>query len=133
MLVLLSGERKAYLLFAVLYVLSRIPLVLKVASGVLGVLALALYMATAQADDYVARQLGSAFKSEHEIHISEFYNIRSIADQSDLIREFVNRNAWDLFLSHPIVGVGATGYLNWAGETFGSIDEFRRAQYERSR
>ena len=58
-LVLLSGERKAYLLFAVLYVLSRIPLVLKVASGVLGVLALALYMATAQPDDYVARSLAA--------------------------------------------------------------------------
>ena len=122
-LVLMSGERKAYLLFAVLYVFSRLPFVLKAASGVLGVLALALYMVTAQPDDYVARQLASAFKSEHEIHISEFYNIRSIADQSDLIREFVNRNAWELFLSHPIMGVGATGYLNWASETFGSIDK----------
>ena len=122
-LVLLSGERKAYLLFLMLFIFSRIPLYLKVASGIAGAGLLAVYIVVAPPDDYVARQVESAFKSEHELHISEFYNIRSIADQSDLIREFVNRNAWELFLQNPIMGVGATGYLAWARDTFGTLDE----------
>lgn len=118
--ILLSGERKAYVLFGVLFILSRTPLLYKgMAAGVVGV-GMMLYASSAATDNYVVRQLQSLISSEREMEISEFYAIENIADQSNLIREFVGRMAWEQFLANPILGLGATGYQSWSRETFGT-------------
>lgn len=118
-LVLMSGERKAYLLFGALFAFSRSPLPFKLIIAATMVAGISAYAIMGDQDSYVTRQVASIFKTERAIPISEFYLIQSIADQSDLIREFVNRNAWQQFLQHPWFGLGGTGYYNWAQENFG--------------
>jgi hypothetical protein len=122
-LVLMSGERKAYLLFVVLFAFSRTPAIFKGILGVATGLALMIFAVSAGPGDYVVQQLNSAFESERQMHISEFYSIQDVADHSDLIREFVNRNARQLFLDNPVFGVGADGYKAWSRQMFGSLDE----------
>ena len=133
MLVLMSGERKAYLLFVVLFAFSRTPAIFKGILGAAAGLALMIFAISAGPGDYVVRQLNSAFESERQMHISEFYSIEDVADHSDLIREFVNRNARQMFLDNPVFGVGADGYKAWSRQMFGSLDEFERVEYGRPR
>jgi hypothetical protein len=119
-LVLASGERKAYLLLLVLFVLSRERLFTK-ALAIAAATAVVAWMTLIVAPEgYVAKQVRSALEPEQQMSISEYYLIESIGDQSNLIRDFVNQMAWERFLENPVLGLGAGGYYNWTRETFGA-------------
>lgn len=119
---LLSGERKAYVLTAILFALSRASLFQKLAIGAAGAAALLFFAIAAPSDSYVAKQIDSLFSEQRQMQVSEFYDNQLVTDQSDLIREFVNQNAWQLFLENPIMGLGASGYDAEASEQFSLAD-----------
>jgi hypothetical protein len=121
-LCLLSGERKAYLLTAILFVLSRASLFQKAATGLVAAAAILFYAVGAPPDSYVAKQLDSLFSEQQEVQEGDFYNNEQISGQSDLTREFVNQNARQLFLENPIMGLGANGYANEADQQFSDAD-----------
>jgi hypothetical protein len=122
---LMSGERKAYILLAVLFLLSRASWVSKALVPMLAATAIGLYVASAPTGDYVSRQISTLFGAEENLQLADYYAVEDIQYRSDLIRDFVNINAHNLFLEHPILGVGATGYKDWAEATFGSFHESR--------
>lgn len=121
--VFLSGERKAYLLLALLFFLSRTSPLAKAAVTLAVLSGLAFYVAQASPDDYLRRQVTSVFTEDRELHISEFYLIDSIGDQSDIIRDFVGRMASAQFAEHRWLGLGAGGYAFWSENEFGSFEE----------
>ena len=121
-LLLCSGERKAYILFAVLFLLSRSSIIEKTAVAVLGATAIFVFVAVFEPGGYVARQVDSLFSEKRQMHISEFYD-GSTADQSDLIRDFVNRNAWQIFLENPLLGIGANGYAIGSLRQFDDVEQ----------
>lgn len=125
-IVLLSGERKAYLLAALAYPLSRSRWSTIIAVMAAGLAITALFVSVSPGS-YVARQLQSALNKSDLENISNrhFFTVQAIADHSDLIRAFTNRNADRLFREHLWLGVGATGYVTWARETYGSTSENR--------
>jgi len=116
-IVLLSGERKALILFCGLFVLCRFSLKAKL--GLAGMIGAVAAIALLLDDGYIHRQLASASHDYSQTSTRYFFTVQSIYDQSDIVREFVNRNAWRLFTQHPAFGVGATGYWAWAAETYG--------------
>src|SRR5262249_24795074 len=61
MLCLLSGERKAYILTAILFVLSKASLFQKIAIGAAGAAAILFLVIFSPPDGYVARQVDSLF------------------------------------------------------------------------
>jgi len=122
LLCLLSGERKAYILTAILFALSKASVLQKVAAGIAAGAAVLFFLVAGPQDGYITRQVDSLFSESPEMPMSEFYNNQLIADQSDLIRDFVNRNAWQLFLDHPIMGIGANGYAIDAEQQFTETD-----------
>ena len=122
MLCLLSGERKAYILTAILFLLSKASLFQKMALGAAGAAGLLFFLIAGSSDSYIARQVDSLFSESPDLPISEFYDNQLVADQSDLIREFVNQNAWQLFLENPIMGIGANGYGDEALQQFSETD-----------
>ncbi len=124
-LLMISGERKAYILFAVVYLFSREALAVKLGIMVIGAVALATLAALAPPDSYVARQVESLVKEKREMQIGEFYGIENIGDQSDIIRDFVNRMAWEQFKEHPVLGLGGTGYQVWSKANFGLATDSR--------
>lgn len=124
-LLLISGERKAYILFAAVYLLSREALVIKLGIIVAGSMAIAAFAAFAPSDSYVARQIDTLITPKREMQIGEFYGIENIGDQSDIIRDFVNRMAREQFKENPILGLGATGYQNWSKANFGLSTDSR--------
>jgi hypothetical protein len=126
LIVLLSGERKAYLALVACYLLSRARWTTVVMIGAAGLAAAAAYTA-AVPDSYVTRQLESGFvhSSSDEIPTRYFFSVSALADHSDLVRTFVNRNAQQLFRQHPILGLGSTGYVTWAQKTYGSLSVSR--------
>jgi uncharacterized metal-binding protein len=117
-IILLSGERKAYLLVAAVFFLSRASITVK-ATIVAISMAGALAFLAAFPNSYVGKQLSGGSEDTSKIPTRAFLTIRSIADHSDEIRTFVNRNADNLFAEHPIFGVGATGYQAWARQRYG--------------
>jgi hypothetical protein len=123
LLCLLSGERKAYILTAILFLLSRASLFQKIAVGFLIAAGLLLYVVGAPPGGYVAKQIDSLFSEKREMPMSEYYGNDLVTDQSDLIRDFVNRNAWQLFLEHPVFGIGANGYYELAKVQFDPDDQ----------
>lgn len=121
LLVFLSGERKAYLLLAACFFLSNISPLLKGASLAAVLPALLII---SQSEGYLANQVNSILQSDGpELALSELQQINNLTDYSDLVREFVNANAWQLFLDQPILGVGSTGYQAWAKETYGLVGD----------
>jgi hypothetical protein len=122
MIVLMSGERKAYIAFVACYILSRTRWSTLIAIGAAGVFAAGAYTAAAP-QSYVAHQLESVFSQSNSSEISNRYifSVSALADQSDLVRTFVTRTADALFKQHPILGLGSTGYLAWAQKTYGPI------------
>lgn len=120
MVCVLSGERKSLLLFVILFAISNIGIggkLLTVAAGVMGFAAMNLL----QLGTPLVEQRVSISSSAHaELPDRYFYTVNSLGDQSDLVREFVNRNARRLFAQNPIFGIGATGYSQWAARQFPS-------------
>jgi len=116
-IVLLSGERKALILFCALFALCRFPLGAKL--GLAGMIGAVAASALLLDDGYIHRELASAGRDYSHTPTRYFFTVQSIYDQSDMVREFVNRNAWTLFTHHPAFGVGATGYWAWAAATYG--------------
>jgi len=115
--ILLSGERKALMLFCILFALCRLPIALKL--GLAGTIALLTVMILLDDSGYIHRQLASASHDYSAASTRYFFTVQAIYDQSDLIREFVNRNTGRLFVQHPVMGLGATGYWSWAIKTYG--------------
>jgi hypothetical protein len=124
-LILISGERKAYILFAVVYLLSKSPVIIKFSLVFISVVSISLFAAVAPPGSYVARQISSLISTKPQLQISEYYNITDIGDQSDIIRSFVNTMAREQFRQHPLVGIGATGYQEWAHDNFGLATDSR--------
>ena len=118
-LVLISGERKAYLLLVVIFLLCRLPVLIKMTSAAIGAVLLIAYIAVAPADSNIVRQINTIFVPDRVMQISEFYLIESIGDQSSIIRDFVNRNAQEQFRNNLWFGLGATGYQRWSRQAFG--------------
>lgn len=122
LIVLMSGERKAYATLVACYLLSRARWATLLTIGATGIAAAALYTA-ALPNSYVTRQLESPFidSNTDQIPTRYFFSVSALADHSDLIRTFVNRNAQQLFRQHPVWGLGSTGYTHWAQKTYGPI------------
>lgn len=116
-IILLSGERKALMLFCALFALSRFSLAAKF--WLVAAIAAVAGIALMTDGGYIHRQLLSVSHDYSQTPTRYFFSVQSIYDQSDIIREFVNRNAWHLFRQHSPLGLGATGYWAWAMETYG--------------
>lgn len=121
-IILLSGERKAYLLIGGIFFLSRASIAVKVTTATVS-LAGALAFVAAFPTSYVGRQLSGGSADMSNVSNRAFLTTESIADHSDEIRTFVNRNADKLFADHPLLGVGTTGYQAWARNQYGNILE----------
>ena len=119
-IVLMSGERKAYLLLVLVFLLSRAGWMTKGALVAFAVLLASTYLAVAPSNSYIARQLKSITTVSEPISNRYYLTKQGIEDQSNEIRTFVNRNAWELFSQHPVMGVGASGYAHWARKTYGA-------------
>ncbi|MEE4450783.1 hypothetical protein [Novosphingobium resinovorum] len=120
LLVLMSGERKAYVLLLLIFLMSRASLASKVMT--LGVAAaLTMTFVSAMPQSYVARQLRSEAADSSQLSNRFFFTVESIGQHSDYIRTFVNRNAQLLFEAHPVLGTGSTGYMHWARKKYGSL------------
>lgn len=118
LIVLLSGERKAYILLLAVFLLTRSRWTTKglfLLSGAVLVAALLAFAPTS----YLARQVSGGRTDAAELNNRYFLSLTNIGDQSDFIRTFVNRNADALFEQHPLLGVGATGYQAWARTVYG--------------
>jgi hypothetical protein len=115
--ILLSGERKALMLFCALFVLCRLPMAVKL--GLAGAIAALTGLILLDDSGYIHRQLFSASHDYAGASTRYFFTIQAIGDQSDMIREFVSRNTARLFAQHPLTGLGATGYWTWALKTYG--------------
>ncbi len=120
-ILVVTGERKAYLLWTCLFFLSNGSRLGKSVILVAIAAALMLFMGLSSGD-YVEQRLTSLFKSHRQATMEEMILDKDIGYKSDLIRTFVNRNARELFLSNPLFGLGATGYQGWATENFYSIN-----------
>lgn len=119
-LVIMSAERKALLLFAVAAAFSTLKWSTKVAVLVLAPLTL-LFVAISGLDGgFLQQKFEASSASFDNVSDRYFMTVESIGSRSDVIREFVNRNAWRLFLENPWLGVGATGYKEWALHTYGA-------------
>ncbi|MET0241303.1 MAG: O-antigen ligase family protein [Sphingobium sp.] len=115
--ILLSGERKALLLLCMILALSRLAIRTKV--YLMGAIGVALLFALSSGDPYIQKQLGSLSDDYSQAPTRYFLSVEAIYDHSDMIREFVNRNAWNQFLHHPVFGLGANGYWAWAKGIYG--------------
>lgn len=117
-ILLMSGERKALLLFIAIFGASRTSWRGKIyIAGLLGVVL--GFLLLVQDNGYIYRQLSSVSDDYSKTPMRYFFSVQGIADDSDVIRAFVNRNAWHLFLEHPWLGLGSNGYLDWALKTYG--------------
>lgn len=123
-LVLMSGERKAYVLLVAAFFLSRASLLSKALTLAVAAM-MALAFVTAMPQSYVARQLSSESEDASRLSNRFFFTVEGIGRRSDYIRAFVNRNADLLFKEHPVLGTGATGYARWAREKYGSLHTSR--------
>ncbi|MDD4616796.1 MAG: hypothetical protein PHW76_06775 [Alphaproteobacteria bacterium] len=120
LLILLSGERKAYFLFPVLFLFSNAKLVSKIITVAAAISALTLFVSYSSGDFYVKKQILSFFESHKDVSTVEFYANQNLAFDSNLTREFVNRTAKQEFFKRPFFGMGATGYHAWAQKTYGN-------------
>ncbi|MEH3105141.1 MAG: O-antigen ligase family protein [Sphingomonas phyllosphaerae] len=123
-IVLLSGERKAYVLLVALFFTSRASIIQKSTVATTAAAA-ALLIVAALPNSYVTRQLTSGGNHAGELSNRFFFSLRDFSYQSDYVRTFVNRNAHQLFEQHPIFGVGATGYGAWARKRYGDLTTSR--------
>jgi hypothetical protein len=122
-LVWASAERKALLLFFAAAASSNFNLKAKAAVVAGGACLLGLVAVSGIDNGFVAREVQDVATSYEDASDRFFMTVENIGDQSDMIREFVNRNAWRLFEENPWVGLGATGYWSWAHEVFGNEDD----------
>lgn len=118
--VLMSGERKAYILLGAIFLVSRASLVSKATTLALSA-ATIMMLVSAMPQSYIAHQISSKASDPDQLSNRFFFTVDGIGRRSDYIRTFVNRNAQSLFERHPVLGTGATGYANWARETYGSV------------
>lgn len=135
-LVVISGERKAYLLLAMLFAMSTVPLYLKAFAAVCGTLSLILFLLATPDGSYVKKQLNSALGlSEQAVDQYEDYRyedletIHNLYHYSDLVRSYVNTNVWRLFGENPILGLGAGGYKDWTLKYYGAEYYFYKGVY----
>jgi hypothetical protein len=119
-LVGLSSERKALLTFILLLASSNYSLMKKL--YVVGAVAsIGITIAVTGIDGgYLAQRANSTATNYSQMTDRYFATVPSIAARSDVIRTFVNRKATELFETHPIAGLGATGYSAWSHRRFGA-------------
>ena len=125
-LVLMSGERKSYLLMAILFTISTIPFRIKIMAGFISGVIVIFFILISPDNNYVKRQvLSSIGVIEQTSGLYDNYRhqdlvtISNLQDFSDLTRRFVNENAWRLFKENPILGLGSGGYQQWAYHAYG--------------
>lgn len=118
-LVIASAERKAFLLFAVISVFSTVSWKAKAFLFAFGSTLLILVATSGLDSGYLSEKLARTSTSLEGASDRYFLTVENIGDQSDVVREFVNRNARRLFEENPWFGVGATGYWKWSRTTFG--------------
>jgi hypothetical protein len=107
-LILLSGERKAFVSFclisAIMYISPKGIAVPVISAGVIALVAGPLDAAT---EGYISKQIGSILAGpdpRNEIWYSLIGGIP--ASMSDTARQFSARVAWDLFGQNPLFGAG---------------------------
>ncbi|WP_299310211.1 O-antigen ligase family protein [uncultured Croceicoccus sp.] len=121
-LIAASAERKAFLLFVIAAAFSTLTWRAKIFLFGGGILLILLAASTGWDNGYLANRFQAAPIDVTTVSDRYFSTFQNIGDYSDLVREFVNRNAWQLFKDNPFLGVGATGYRAWAFEVFGATD-----------
>ncbi|WP_121119746.1 O-antigen ligase family protein [Croceibacterium ferulae] len=118
-LVIMSAERKALLLMAVLLVFSNMAVSTRLLLCIVGPVLLVTIAILGLDGGYLYGKYQASSANYTELSDRYFTTVHNIADYSNIIREFVNRRAWQLFQENPWFGVGATGYWDWATTAYG--------------
>lgn len=119
LLIIMSAERKALLLLAVLLLFSNVPLSSRIAIFVTAPILLTLVAVLGIDGGYLYGKFQASSASYAELSDRYFLTVHNIGDLSNIIREFTNRQAWHLFEDNPWLGIGATGYWEWATTMYG--------------
>lgn len=119
LLIIMSAERKALLLMAVLIVFSNMAISTRVLLCIVGPLLLVSIAVLGLDGGYLYEKYQASSANYTDLSDRYFTTVHNIADYSNIIREFVNRRAWQLFQENPWFGVGATGYWDWATSAYG--------------
>lgn len=118
-LVIMSAERKALLLLVMLLLFANIGISRKVSIFGGGAVVLMLVAVLGLDGGYLYSKLQASSANYREVSDRYFTTVHNIGDYSDIIRDFTNRKAWQLFEENPWFGIGATGYWEWANATYG--------------
>lgn len=118
-LIIMSAERKALLLMAVLLLSSNMSVSTKTVILVAAPITLVLVAVFGIDGGYLYNKFQASSASYAELSDRYFTTVHNIGDFSNVIREFTNRKAWQLFEQNPWFGIGATGYWEWATAAYG--------------
>jgi len=119
LLIIMSAERKALLLLAVLLLFSNLPVYYRIAIFLVAPLILIIVAVLGIDGGYLYSKFQASSENYAELSDRYFMTVHNIGDLSNIIREFTNRQAWQLFEDNPWFGIGATGYWEWANAMYG--------------
>lgn len=128
-IILLSGERKAYMFALVALIIWTGAASLRYLSAAALVVSLFLAAGVLDQTGYLNRQLGSfsnALNTRIElVSTSELFNERRPSTLSDAQREFTRRTAKSMWEKSPMFGIGTGGYAAAMREKYSIPAEFR--------